>query len=383
MAQSVVTARPVRLAWADDLKVWLVAGVIVAHAVMAWTGLHGWVLEEPPVAEPLLSLLLLASLVGVLFGMAAFFLVAGAFTPPSFARKGPREFMLARLVRLGVPLVVYLLVLAPVVEFVDVEDNSTWDRGFLAFVPYSWAHHAPGPLWFVEVLLLFSAAYAVVRSFLPARPRDPEPLRARVLVTTAVVVGLASFLIRLVLPLGSELDHFPPANDLYLAQAPAWTAGFVLGVLGTERGWLDRISPVLSRALFRVAWGSVAAVVLAVGVVSGVLGVDVEAFFGHGTWESLVLALLEGAVVASLPLWLADVFRRRVRSQGWLMRELGRAAFAAFIVHQVVLVGTVLATRWVDWPSEVEFVLAAALSVAGSFGIGAVLVRLPGLSRIV
>jgi hypothetical protein len=233
------------------------------------------------------------------------------------------------------------------------------------------------------VLLLFSGVYAIVRSFRPPRPKEPEPLRAGVLVTTAVLVGLASFLIRLVLPFGAELDRFPPANDLYLAQAPAWIAGFVLGVLGTERGWLDRISPAMSHALFRVAWGSLGAVALAVGLIAGVQGTEVEVFFGQGTWESLVLALLEGVVVTTMPLWLADVFRRRVRFQGRLMRELGRAAFAAFIVHQVVLVGTVLATRWVAWPPEVEFVLAAALAVAGSFAIGALLVRLPGLSRIV
>ena len=383
MAQTVVPAQRARQAWADALKVVLVVGVIVAHAVMAWTGLHGWVLEEPTVREPLLSLLLLASIAGVLFGMAAFFLVAGVFTPPSFARKGPRRFLLDRLVRLGVPLVAYLLLMAPVVEFVDVEDNAEWDRGFLAFVPYSWAHHAPGPLWFVEVLLVFSAGYAVVRTFRPARPGDPEPLRAHVLVVTAVAVALASFLIRLALPFAEEIGDFPPVNDLYLAQAPAWTAGFVVGVLASERGWLERISPAASRWLCRVAWSALAAVVVLVGVVAGILGTDVEVFYGRGTWQSLLLALLEGVVVATMPLWLVDVFRRRVRAAGRLVRELGRAAFAAFVVHQVVLVGAVLATRWVDWPPEVEFVLAAGLAVAGSFGIGMLLARLPGVSRIV
>jgi hypothetical protein len=83
-----------------------------------------------------------------------------------------------------------------------------------------------------------------------------------------------------------------------------------------------------------------------------------------------------------MPLWLFDVFRRRVRAQGPLIRGLSRAAFGAFLVHQVVLLGAVLATRLVRWPPEVEFLAATTLGVAGSFGLAALLVRVPGIARI-
>ena len=43
----------------------------------------------------------------------------------------------------------------------------------------------------------------------------------------------------------------------------------------------------------------------------------------------------------------------------------------------------VLATRYVSWPPEVEFPAAASLAVVVSFGIGALLARLPGVSRII
>jgi glucans biosynthesis protein C len=65
------------------------------------------------------------------------------------------------------------------------------------------------------------------------------------------------------------------------------------------------------------------------------------------------------------------------------MRRMSRAAFAAFVVHQVVAIGAVLATRYVSWPPEVEFPTAASLAVVVSFGIGALLARLPGVSRII
>jgi hypothetical protein len=92
-----------RLRSVDNLKVLLVVGVIVAHATMAWTGQdQAWVLTEPAVREPLLTLLMLASLVGVMFAMATFFVLAGGFTPQSFARKGLRRYVGDRTLRLGV-----------------------------------------------------------------------------------------------------------------------------------------------------------------------------------------------------------------------------------------------------------------------------------------
>jgi glucans biosynthesis protein C len=367
-----------RAGYADNLKVLLVVGVIVGHATMAWTKNDAWVLEEPPVREPLLTLLDLAALVGVLFAMALFFMIAGSFTPRSLARKGPRRFLVDRVARLGVPLVFYLLVCAPIVEFVDAQDNAGWSKGFLAFVTHSWRHPAPGPTWFLEVLLLFSVVYAIARTIWPARAATPTPIRARYLVAAGVFVAVASYLIRIVVPFDGE-----PFQDLFVAQAPGWVAGFILGVVGAERGWFDRISPALAHRLFQAAWAAVAGVVIVVAVDAGAMGADIKEFWGGGTWQSLVLAVLQGVVVVAMSVWLLDVFRRRVNHQRRLTREMGRAAFVAFVVHQVILVGTVLATRLVPWPPEIELITAAALAVIGSFAVGALVVRLPRVSRFV
>jgi putative copper export protein len=169
----------------------LVAGVIVGHVTMAWTVDEAWVLDEPPVREPLLTLLNLVALVGVLFAMAAFFVIAAAFTPRSLERKGLRRFLTDRTLRLGVPLVFYLLVLAPLVEYVD-SDFADWDQGFPPFVTYIWRHPAPGPMWFLEVLLLFSVVYAVVRTVLPRRTTAPSPMRARYLLAAGLFVAVLS-----------------------------------------------------------------------------------------------------------------------------------------------------------------------------------------------
>ncbi|MGH3333610.1 MAG: hypothetical protein ACRDPJ_20110 [Nocardioidaceae bacterium] len=47
-----------------------------------------------------------------------------------------------------------------------------------------------------------------------------------------------------------------------------------------------------------------------------------------------------------------------------------------------MLVGPVLATHEVSWPAEVDFLVVAVAGVAFSFGTASLLVRLPGVRRI-
>lgn len=363
-----------RLAWADNLKVVLVAGVVVAHVLIAYTGVGTWVLDEPHVRDPLLSVLMLLVLLGGLVGMPLFFLVAGLFTPPSLERKGTRGFIAGRALRLLVPMALFVFLISPPIEYVD-SDNAGWTGTFWEFVPTMWWPPAPGPTWFLGVLFVFSVAYAVLRAVRPRRDQPAVPLRAWHLVVAGLTITVLSFVVRLAVPLGEEWAR------LAIGQAPAWTVGFAMGVLAGENGWLTPLERRLAKVVRWTGWAaSVACLALIVGGVT--LGADLEAFMGGGTWQSLVLAFLEGPIVVALSLWLVDVFRRRFERRGARARDLGRAAYATFFIHQLVLVGMVLAVRQVSWPPEVEFLTVVVLGVALSFGFGLVLVRLPGTSRI-
>jgi surface polysaccharide O-acyltransferase-like enzyme len=355
------------------LKTILVIGVIVGHATIAWTGLASWVLEEPHIREPLLSM---ASglMVGSLFAMAVFFLLAGMFAVPSLARKGARRFIVDRVLRLGIPMLFFIVALSPVVEYVDT-DNVGWDRGFWAFTLEIWWPPAPGPTWFLGVLLVFSTVYALIRAVWPNRAVGVSPLRVWHLATAAVVATGATFAVRMAVPLGEEVWH------LAIGQAPGWVVGFVLGVVGAERGWFAPISPRAAMFTRRVAWTATVTAVVVLAWAS--MGPDLDRFGGGGTWESLLAAAIEGVLVVAMPIWLVDVFRRRFDHQSRLAQRMSRAAFAAFVVHQVILVGLILASRFVGWAPEIEYGLVSLLGVAASFFLGSLLVRIPGLARYV
>lgn len=176
-----------RLAYLDNLKVLLVAGVIFGHAWAGYAAVGGWTYTA--VRETSLHPLSIAVGEAVLgpfglFVMGFFFLIAGLLTPQSLARKGSGRFAGDRLRRLGVPLLVFTVVLWP--PLVYLMDRATGHRPEVSFTD-------PGHVWFVEVLLLFSLGYAAVwrtaprsssaagtgRRWPPRRPRASSPSWSR------------------------------------------------------------------------------------------------------------------------------------------------------------------------------------------------------------
>ena len=51
------------------------------------------------------------------FFMGCLFLISGYFTPGSYDRKGPRRFLLDRVVRLGIPMVLYDVAVHPLMIY--------------------------------------------------------------------------------------------------------------------------------------------------------------------------------------------------------------------------------------------------------------------------
>ena len=129
------------------------------------------------------------------------FLVAGLLTPPSLERKGTGRFVRDRLLRLGVPFAVFAILLWPLLEYALFR--------WLGEAPELWVYLRAegsldtGVLWFVGALLVFSLAYAGwvrMRRGRP-QPRSRGPIRLGHLAALAAVVTVATFLVRLVVPL--------------------------------------------------------------------------------------------------------------------------------------------------------------------------------------
>src|SRR6266545_6278410 len=105
-----------RLAWVDNLKIAVIAGVVVVHAAATYVLDVDWYYMERTTSG-LWEVLLGLPMLGAPFVLGPLFLLGGMFAAASLARKGPGRFVHGRLLRLGVPLVVFVAVLSPLTNY--------------------------------------------------------------------------------------------------------------------------------------------------------------------------------------------------------------------------------------------------------------------------
>src|SRR5215216_6445456 len=312
-----------RLAYLDNLKVLLVAGVIGVHTAIIYGVDGSFYLEDyDSMADVSIGVLTIFVAVGFLFGLGAFFLIAGRLSGPSLDHKGPLRFIRDRLMRLGIPVVFYVLVIAPPMEYVEYRDEGG-QGGFFRYARDQLTDPAPGPTWFLEALLGFSLAYGLVRWLRPARGEPSrEPLRGEQVAGVAVAIAVLSFSTHLVVPYGEEHLH------IQFALFPQYAILFALGCAAGRRGWLETLTPELRRGCGIVALIAVLALpalLLAGGFTESDAKQDLYAGGWH--WQAAGTSIVEASLAATLPLFLIGWSRERWTRQGPLLRRMAAAAY--------------------------------------------------------
>jgi Acyltransferase family len=379
-----------RLAYLDNLKLLLVAVIIAGHGALAYGDLESaWPYQDVQevqlagVSNVALSVVVIPA---ALFAMGLFFLISGIVTPGSVSRKGPRSFARDRLVRLGLPLLVWTLLLWP---------GAIWAAHLAAGDRYSFwwqlTHQDPildtGPMWFAEILLVYSLGYAAWRYRHGRGPNRELPrtisdnggeLSGRTLVALAAGISVATVLVRMVFPAASG-----QIGQSHLWQWPQFVAMFGLGLVAAQRGWLRPVPDRVRRGCGLAALGGVVAFAL-LGAVMAATGVDGHVLFEHRIhWAPLTLAAIEGPLVVGTSLWLLGLAQRRLdRRPGPLGRAAARSAYCAFVLQGIVLIGLMVTLRPAPLPAEVKAVAVAGLGVAGSFALAWLLVSRTRLGRI-
>jgi len=368
-----------KIDYIDNLRVLLMVLVVLHHSFITYGAPGGWYYIEATKKLGALIPMTLFVATNQSFFMGFFFFLSALFIESSMIKKGSKIFMFDRLKRLGVPLVFYSLVFAPFLNWL-VERFGSGNK--ISFWNYLQVYHdwvSFGVLWFVAALLIFTCIYVLLRPLLNTSTDQSRllPSNSRILLFAACL-GILSYLVRIIFPVGWTLRPlgFQPAHfSQYIAL-------FTLGIIASRNHWLDQFDMKKARPFLRITLIMMFLVFPLLYVIKLVSGCSIDAFSGNGTYQSFLTAIWEQITGLSIMVFLLGYGREKWNSQNSLLKKMSRSAYATYIFHPLIIISLALSFKPVLVDPAFKLLFLGPLAVILSFLLGELLVKIPGLNRI-
>ena len=330
----------------DNLRLLAIILVVLIHIAVTYSGFGGWYYIEPGeigIVQTIIFGLFQAFTQGWFMGLL--FLIAGYFTPDSYDKKGIGLFIKDRLMRLGVPIIIYVLVIHPILGFGILGYRMGAD-GFIAngygstlasYAEYLIGFHfvgGTGPLWFAVALLIFSIFYAVLRICVAKKMQANNkdfPKFASIL-ALIFLIGVCAFSIRIVQPIGTDIFN------MQLGYFSQYIILFIVGIYCKRNDWFEKLDYRAGRAW--LIWGVGLGIVLfaAIMISGGALDDRLYLFDGGFIWQSAAFALWESFVAVAMCIGLIALFKEKFNKQSAFVKRLSKNAFSVFVFHSLIIV---------------------------------------------
>jgi peptidoglycan/LPS O-acetylase OafA/YrhL len=361
----------------DALRAVVTLLVVLHHTAITYGANGGWYYKELAPSAALGSrLLALFCTINQAWFMGLFFLLAGYYTPSSWLRHGAQGFVRGRLIRLGIPLLTYFMLLSPLtMALAAIARGRPFSRVFL----YVWTHGElePGPLWFVEALLIFAALWLAWRTIAAPRVTGARAFPSDiVLLVAALLTGGVAFLLRLFWPVGVNVAF------LQLGYFASYVVLFAAGCAAADERLLQRIPARQRTRWLRIAW-----IALPTFPIISIFGARIAWLGGpaEGGWnfQALAYALWEPFVAWGVILGLLTMFQRRFALLSGIWPSLARRAFLIYIIHPPIVVATALTWRAIEAPALLKFAVTGLVACVLCYLAAGLLLRIPGVARVV
>lgn len=356
-----------RSLYIDYIRLGAIVLVVMVHAAVTYSGVGSWYFKDSVAHSALEALpLIFFQSFSQSFFMGLLFLLAGYMIPGGLDKKGAAGFLRDRLVRLGGPTLVYMLALQPLIQYglIGKAEQSFADY-FAVYYLGGQFLGASGPLWFALALLIFSFVYvaAVRRTAFFARGQNRQtPFAATDIVSLSLLIAVATFLIRLVQPIGSSV------LNMQLGNFAQYIVFFAVGTRAARARLFDRIDYRLGLRCLQTALLPGVAVWLAIFVAAGKVSPNViDAIKGGFQWLSLAYACWESANGVLMSFGLLAVCREKLNGQNAFVQRLADSSFAVYVFHAPILVTVSLLLAPLAWGLWVKFAAAGLIALVASF----------------
>ena len=374
-----------RLIFLDNIRIFFAILVIFTHIRVSYGGEGSWyyisILNEsnPTDTFTIILFYMIAAFGGIFQAslMGLFFLMGAYFTPKSYDKKGVSSFWKERLLRLGIPILLYIMVFNPIISYLlaagGIEPYSSSPNLQGSFIEYYFSkfqslENFVGWLtnfsitWFLVVLLIFSVIYTIWRqiakidSIQQRIPKEWVIPKFIYLLLLAIGLGFLSFLVRIVSP----VEAFP--FGLPIAYIIQYFMMFCVGIIAYRYGWFEQ----MTRKYVKI-WAITifVMVMLFFTYFFGFVGVDSDysLFLGGPNLNALIFALVDNIACMGMIFIIIKIFYAKFNKQGKILKNLGDSSYYIYLIHPFIVIPVSLSIMFIPMSPLIKLIIVTIVSV--------------------
>jgi glucans biosynthesis protein C len=367
-----------RAFYIDRIRIILTMLVIFHHVAIAFGASGGWYYATPSGTTGLAQMLLSAQMaINQAFFMSLFFFISALLMPASYDRKGFSKFMKDRLVRLGIPLLIYVFLIHPTLVYFIYEYKGNDAGGWFSFWKIIITKYPePGPMWFVLTLLIFETVYALYRQFGKGILSKLIPHKipsVMAILLFMVITGLFAFLIRLVYPVGTNFF------GLQFGYFSLYIAMYFTGIIASRANWTEKLTVKNAWPWFILALAAIPVLLMVMKANADDLG----PFTGGINPQALFYAFWEPIVCVGISYFLLLFFKKHWNGPNSFVSAMSGDSYAAYIIHPVIVVSATMISEPLPYSPLVRLLFVMLLSIPASFIVSHLLRKIPGMGKII
>ena len=359
----------------DRLKVFLVCIVIFHQSLVAFGGAGQWYYTSNHhfTGTALIAVNTIET-INLTFIIPMFFLLGAILAHYSYKRHGFKEYVKRRFIRLGIPALIYGLIVHPtILYFVAIAQDV--DAKWLEFVfQKNFQNFSFGPMWFVAALLVIEIIYAVIKHLKISADRivadiwhQTPSLRATVFI---LIIGALLFITRLTVPAFASSSNQLGFYPLYLGM-------FVSGLIDARYNWTERIKPYYAYPWLTFSLLCLPLLLLSINYIK-----DWTPFAGGFSSQSLFLSFWEAMTCIGVCIFLTAFFLQHFNNPSPYTADLANLAFAAFILHPIAIIPLTFLFESIQITLFSKWLITGIMSCTICFGAAYLLRKIPDFKNL-
>jgi surface polysaccharide O-acyltransferase-like enzyme len=394
---TIATDRPQTYSAIDTLRSFAVVLVVAHHAILAYALIAPtvtprsplpWLTGIPVVDGHRLLFFDVWALLDDTWLMALMFLLSGLFVGPSLARKGGRNFLRDRALRLGLPFLVISLLMP--LAYYPAYRLTAADPTVLGFWRewLSVGTWPSGPLWFIGVLLEFDVIVVLLYRYAPAVLQRAGELASHgrqrpAAVFAALLLASAATHVPMLILFGPDnwalVGLIPVQGSRVLHQLAYFLVGVAIGSCGIGRGLL---APDGRLAQHWLRWNLAALGLFAVNVVLYArLALPQPADAPLAAQLTCGLGFV--VCCAAISFAMLATFVRFVNFSTPVLDSLNGNSYGIYLIHYGFVMWMQFALLTAPMPTVAKAAVVLVVSVAASWAVTAALRRIPAVAKVV